>query len=120
MIGAWREFDGESRVDSTGTLVDGTVVEGPQDLRAALMERSELFVSTFTEKLLTYALGRKLEAADMRFVRAIKAEAENQDFRFSAIINALVTNPVFQQRSTATLEQVQASVNPDTKNMGTE
>src|SRR5690606_37931454 len=61
LIGAWRGRDGDSLVDATGTLVDGTPVAGPADLRQALLEREELFVSTFTEKLLTYALGRSLE-----------------------------------------------------------
>ncbi len=70
-IGAWRERDGNSPIDATGTLVDGTKVVGPEGLTAALMANSELFVTNVTEKLLIYALGRALEPGDMPTVRAI-------------------------------------------------
>ena len=60
-IGAWRERDGDAPIDASGTLVDGTHVVGPADLTAALMSNPELFVTNVTEKLMTYALGRKLE-----------------------------------------------------------
>jgi hypothetical protein len=99
MIGAWRERDGDSPVDATGTLVDGTRIQGPADLRRALLDREKLFVSTFTEKLLTYALGRSLEYHDMPAVRAILREAEPLDYRFSAIVLAVVQSPLFLQRS---------------------
>lgn len=99
MIGAWRTVDGDSAVDASGTLVDGTVVHGPADLRKALMARSDLFVSTVTEKLLTYALGRKLEYYDMPAVRAIVREASGHDNRFSAIVNAIVSSELFLTRA---------------------
>jgi hypothetical protein len=99
MIGAWRERDGDSLVDPRGTLVDGTEVRGPADLRSALLQREELFVSTFTEKLLTYALGRKLEYYDMPQVRAILRSAAADDYRFSALARAVVQSPLFLQRS---------------------
>lgn len=101
MIGAWRERDGDSLVDASGTLVDGTPVASPADLRAALLQKEELFVSTFTEKLLTYALGRKLEYYDMPQVRAILRDAEAQDYRFSALARAVVQSPLFLQRTAA-------------------
>src|SRR5690606_18749496 len=99
MIGAWREYDGDSPVDASGTLVDGTPVSSPSDLREALMTRQELFVTTFTEKLITYALGRGLEYTDMPAVRAILREAQKEDYRFSSIVNAVVSSPAFLQRT---------------------
>ena len=58
LIGAWRERDGRTPVDSSGQLVDGTKLSGPVDLRQALLSAGDAFVTTATEKLLTYALGR--------------------------------------------------------------
>ena len=99
MIGAWRERDGDSPVDASGTLVDGTQVGGPADLRQALLARRELFVSTFAEKLMTYALGSALEYYDMPAVRAIVREAEDHDYRFRALVNAIVTSETFRTRT---------------------
>ena len=58
LVGTWRERDGRAPVDTSGQLVDGTPLHGPSDLRQALLTRSEAFVTTATERLLTYALGR--------------------------------------------------------------
>ena len=97
-IGGWREFDGDTKVDATGILADGTPIASAADLHAALMRRSELFVGTMTEKLLTYALGRGLEYYDMPTVRAIRRDSEKDDFRFSALIEGIVQSPQFTQR----------------------
>jgi hypothetical protein len=97
-IGAWREYDGESAVDATGVLVDGTAVGSPADLREALMTRSELFVTTLTEKLLTYALSRGLEYHDMPTVRSIMRDAAATEYRFTALVMGIVQSPQFTQR----------------------
>lgn len=97
-IGAWRTQDGDSAVDSSGTLVDGTPVASAEDLRAALMSRSELFVTTFTEKLMTYALGRAVEYHDMPNVRAILRDAEATDHSFTGLVLGIVQSPQFTQR----------------------
>ena len=73
LIGGWRDLDGRTPVDPSGQLVDGTKLNGPGDLRAALLSRSDAFVTTATGKLLTYALGRPIHADDMPTVRAIVA-----------------------------------------------
>jgi cytochrome c551/c552 len=109
MIGAWRERDGDSLVDASGVLADGTPVKGPADLRAALLRNEGLFVSTFTEKLLTYALGRKLEYYDMPQVRAILRTAAPTEHRFSALITALVQSPLFLQRTAAATTESQVA-----------
>ena len=101
-IGAWRERDGDSPVDSRGTLVDGTQLQGPDDLVNALTSRSQLFVTNFTVKLMTYALGRAVDYRDMPAVRAIVKQAGGQQFRASALILGVVQSAAFRQRGAAT------------------
>lgn len=98
LVGAWREYDGESKVNPSGTLLDGTDLNGPSDLRNSLMNYSELFIETLTEKLMTYALGRELEYFDMPAVRSIVREAENEDYRFASIVKGIVTSDQFLYR----------------------
>jgi hypothetical protein len=100
-IGAWRERDGDSLVDARGTLMDGTQIEGPDDLVAAIMARPELFVANVTQKLLTYALGRELDHRDMPTVRAIVREAEREQYRIGALIMGVVKSPAFRMRGRA-------------------
>ena len=97
-IGAWRLKDGDSPVDASGILVDGTAVSSPGDLRNALMSRSGLFITNMTEKLLTYALGRGLEHHDMPTVRSITKQAADQDYRFTSLVMGIVNSPQFTQR----------------------
>ncbi len=97
-IGAWRLKDGDSPVDASGVLVDGTPVGSPSDLRNALMSRSGLFITNMTEKLLTYALGRGLEYHDMPTVRSITKEAAENEYRFTSLVLGIVKSPQFTQR----------------------
>ena len=85
-IGAWREKDGDTTIDASGTLVDGTQVVGPLELTQALVSNPELFVTSMTEKLLIYARGRALDAHDMPVVRSIVRKAQGKDLRFSSLI----------------------------------
>jgi len=96
LIGAWRETDGGRPIDAHATLADGTVLNGPNALRLALLDRSDAFVTTAAEKLLTYALGRALEYYDMPTVRAIVSEAETQEFRLAALILGVVRSTPFR------------------------
>jgi hypothetical protein len=98
--GKWRDRDRYAGVaiDASGTLPDGTSVNGPDDLRNALLRRPGQFVQTFTEGLLTYATGRKLEARDMPAVRRIVREAAPGDYRFSALVQAVVRSEQFRMR----------------------
>jgi mono/diheme cytochrome c family protein len=98
-IGRWRETDSGQAIDATTTLPGGIAISGPTGLRAALLSRPELFVSTLTEKLMVYALGRRLEAEDMPTVRRIVREAARDDYRFSAIVLGIVRSAQFQQRA---------------------
>jgi hypothetical protein len=99
-IGEWRTKDryAGSPIDASGTLVDGTPLAGPVDLRNALMRRPEQFAQTLTEKLMTYALGRSVEYYDMPAVRSIVREAAQQNYRFSSIVKGIVRSAPFQMR----------------------
>ena len=94
--GEWRTKDKSGPIDPSGVLADGTKVDGPLALRQALLKQPERFVSTMTEKLLTYALGRGLEHYDMPVVRAIVRNAEKQDYKFSALVFNIVKSAPFQ------------------------
>ena len=97
-VGEWRTHDAGLPVDASGVLADGTRFDGPAELRAVLAARREQFVETFTEKLLTYALGRGLEAYDRPVVRAIAREAAADDHRWSAIVLGIARSTPFQMR----------------------
>jgi mono/diheme cytochrome c family protein len=96
--GAWRTREAGVPLDASGQLADGTKVDGVVALRNALLARSDVFVRTLTEKLMTYALGRGLQYYDMPVVRDIVRKAERQEYRFSGIIMGIVESPPFQMR----------------------
>jgi hypothetical protein len=98
LVGAWRERDEGSPIDSTGQLADGTPVAGPTDLRKALLSRSDAFLTTMGEKLLIYALGRPTHHYDMPQVRALARRAAASDNRFSAFVLGVVESDTFQKR----------------------
>lgn len=98
LVGRWRELEGGKPIDATATLIDGTVIRGPEDLRQALLSRSELFVTALTEKLLTYALGRVVDHRDMPAVRRIVAQAAQDGYRFSSIVRGIAASAPFQMR----------------------
>jgi hypothetical protein len=96
VTGRWRRRDGSSAIDASGQLFDGTTVSGPDDLRNALLARKSVFLSTFTGNLMTYALGRRLEASDMPTVRAIVRRAAQKNNAISAFITGIVESPAFR------------------------
>jgi hypothetical protein len=98
-VGKWRTKDGRTAVDPTGELVDGTKVDGPANLRQALLRYSDQFVRTLTEKLMTYGLGRGVEYYDMPVIRSIVRDAARNDNRFSSLIVGIVKSPPFQMKS---------------------
>ena len=100
-IGQWRTTDAGSPIDASGVLLDGTKVNGPHELRQALVAQKTQFARAVTEKLLTFALGRGLEYYDAPTVRAIDHAAAADDYRWSAIIQGIVKSPAFQMRDAA-------------------
>ena len=101
VTGAWRIKDNGGAIDATGELYDGTPVQSAADLRTALLNRPIPIVRTFTENLMSYALGRRLNTDDMPTVREIVRAAEMNDHRLSAFILGLVSSPAFQQKGGA-------------------
>jgi hypothetical protein len=97
-VGAWRVKDGADEIDPSGTLPDGKAFKGVADLKGVLREKKELFVRNLAEKMLTYALGRGLEYFDARAVRQISAEAARNDYRFAALVTAVVKSDPFRMR----------------------
>jgi mono/diheme cytochrome c family protein len=106
-VGAWRDVEmfAGTPIDASGELPDGTPLDGPDDLRDALLRKPEQFVQTLTEKLLLYALGRTVEYQDMPAVRAIVRNAADDGYRFSSIITGIVLSDPFR------LEEVLESEN---------
>lgn len=98
-IGEWREvYTSGAAIDASAALPDGTAFDGPTELRKVLLDHSDEFLTTITERLLTYALGRGLEAYDAPAVRRIKRAAARDDYRFSALIEGIVSSTPFQMR----------------------
>ncbi len=98
LVGTWRDIDGKSPVDASGQLVDGTKLNGPADLRQALLSRSDAFVTNATEKLFTYALGRPVQYFDMPMVRGVVRHAAQNDYRFSSLVLGVVSSDAFQMK----------------------
>ncbi len=98
LIGKHRDSDGGVPVNATGRLADGTALDGPASLRKALLDRKDAVASTAAEKLLTYALGRRVEYFDMPAVRAVVHSAAPNDYRFSSLIVGIVKSTPFQMK----------------------
>jgi len=100
-IGRWRttETEGKIPIDVSGALPDGTKFQGPVELRNLLMAHPEQFVTTLTEKMLTYALGRGVEYYDQPAIRGILREAAPKNYRWSALVLAIAKSAPFQMRT---------------------
>ena len=107
--GAWRVKDNGVRIDARGELYDGTELDGPSGLRQALLKHSDVIVRTFTENLLAYALGRRIEYYDMPTVRAVVHSAARADNRFSAFILGIVQSPPFQTSEAEPKEEIRTA-----------
>jgi hypothetical protein len=99
-VGRWREKDrqAETRIDASGVLPDGSKVNGPVDLRNALLKKPDQFVQTLTTKLMIYATGRPMEWHDMPTIRGIVQTAAKDDYRFTTLVTAIVNSPPFRMQ----------------------
>jgi mono/diheme cytochrome c family protein len=97
-VGAWHDRDAGAPIDSSGVLSNGARIDGPSGLREALVADPTIFVTTMTEKMMTYALGRGLTASDMPAVRKIVNESASKGYRFSALTSGIVASVPFQMR----------------------
>ncbi len=106
--GGWRVRDNGMPVDASGELYDGTPLTGPEDLRQALLSRPEPLLRTFTENLMAYALGRRVEYYDMPTVRRIVREAADRDYRVSAFVAGIATSPAFRMKTAEAVVDAEA------------
>ncbi len=101
VTGQWRDVDWQANapIDSKVTMPDGKEIEGPAELRRALMNRPGQFVQALTVKLMMYALGREVEPRDMPQVRAIVRDAAKNDYRFSSLVMGIVSSDAFRMQA---------------------
>lgn len=101
MIGRWRDEEGGKKIDASAELADGTKFDGPDQLRAALLERKDLFVRNLATKMLGYALGRGLTLKDSCAVDEIVAKLKENDYKAQTLIEAIVLSAPFRQQAPA-------------------
>ena len=97
-IGAWRDRDGSFFIDASGTLPDGSSFKRPSELKTILKARKDEFARCFTEKMLTYALGRGLEYYDTCTVDEIASALAHDNYKFGTLIQRIVASEPFQKR----------------------
>jgi hypothetical protein len=95
-IAAWRIKDNGVAIDTHGTLYDGTPLDGPATLRKALLSKSDSIIRNFTDNLMAFALGRRVEYYDQPTVRTIVRKAAQNDYHFSTFVLGIVNSPAFQ------------------------
>jgi hypothetical protein len=111
VVGGWRTTDEAGKpVDASGTTASGEKINGLAGLRAALLEQPGHFAQTVTEKLMAYALGRRLEYYDQPAVRQIVHDAAAHDYRWSSLVQGIVESPEFQMRASRADELQRASL----------
>jgi mono/diheme cytochrome c family protein len=99
-VGQWREVtETGAAIDTGGVLADGAKVDGPIALRNAILSRPEAFATVLTERLMTYALGRGVEPADMPVVRSIVKKSAPTNYRLSSIVMSIIESEPFQMRT---------------------
>jgi hypothetical protein len=101
VTGRWRIRENGMSLDTRGQLYDGTAIESPAQLQAALLARPIPLIRTFTANLMAYALGRRVEYFDMPEVRKIAREAEANDYRISSFVLGIVESDAFQMQRPA-------------------
>jgi hypothetical protein len=98
-IGKWRtKSEAGTPIDASAALAGSAPFDGPEGLRALLLDRREQFVGTVIQKMLAYALGRGLDDYDLPAVRKIRRESASRDYRWSSIISGIVRSTPFQMR----------------------
>ncbi len=108
-VGQWRTKDAGMPVDANGKMFDGTALDGPVSLRNALMTHSDAIAGNFTEKLLSYALGRVIDENDMPTVRSIGRAAARDNYKFSSYVLGVVKSMPFQMRRAESAEASKSS-----------
>jgi hypothetical protein len=116
-IGAWRIKDNGVAIDTKGTLYDGTPIDGPATLRQAILGKSETVVRNFTDNLMSFALGRRIEYYDQPTVRTIVRKAAQNDNHFSSFVLGIINSPAFRMstaEAVTTTADAQSTQHPAT------
>jgi mono/diheme cytochrome c family protein len=108
VTGKWRIKDSGAPIDASGTLYDGSEINGPSGLRQALLKRSDVVLTSFTESMLTYALGRRIEAFDMPTIRKIVGAGKANNYRMSSFIMGVINSPAFQMSRAEPVQTTEA------------
>ena len=117
VIGGWRTVDETGKpVDASGSTLSGAKVDGLRGLRALLLKEPDQFPRTVTEKLLAYAIGRRLEYYDRPAVRQIVRDAAADDYRWSSIILGIVKSPTFLTSVSRSVSAASAKATPSASN----
>ncbi len=114
-VGSWRTQEAAGKIDASGQLADGTKIDGVVALRNSILARPEVFVTTMTEKLWVYALGRGVEAYDRPAIRRVVRDAAKDKYRFSSLVRGIARTAAFQMR---TKPADPVAVSPDTRAIG--
>jgi mono/diheme cytochrome c family protein len=110
-LGQWRDTDlNGAPIDASGVLADGSEVSSPSELRESILSRPDAFAIVLTERLMTYALGRGLEPADMSVVRDIVRTAAQNDYRFMSIVSGIVESAPFQNRTKLEINTAETTI----------
>ena len=120
VVGQYRINDNGTPVDANGQLYDGTDMQGAAGLRSALLKHQDAFLMTFAENLMTYALGRRVEAYDMPALRAIVRGAEKQHYAIGAFISGVTHSAAFQMSRPAAVETTAAAAGGRQQQRGTQ
>ena len=97
-LGQWRTREGNSEINASGVLLNGTSINGPTELRAALLQQKEQFIKAVIAKLLMYSVGREVHYSDVPAIRGIMRAASRDQYRWSSMILSIVKSVPFQFR----------------------
>jgi hypothetical protein len=109
VTGKWRTRENGMPLDTRGTFYDGTAVSTPSELAAVLLKRPVPLTRTFTENLMAYALGRRVEYYDQPAVRAIARGAEANGYKLSSFILGVVKSDAFRMKKAEETKESQKS-----------
>ena len=98
VTGRWRYRENGTELDTHGRMYDGTLIATPMDLNKALLSRPIPLTRSFTENLMAYALGRRVEDFDQPTIRAIARQAETKGYRFSSFVSGIISSPAFRSK----------------------